>query len=252
MDGIGETLERAGLDSSVSDALASEWAERREVESVGDWTEVLHDRLEQRCEPPREVAGGGVRMLVGAPGVGKTTTLAKLAGRNEEGERDVALVSLDHFRIGATDQLRRYAELLDSPFVEAAKAEEIGALAGRYAGFEILVDTAGRGRHTDERMMGLEPLREQLGAAARVELVIDATARPELQRSQLRRFAPLGPDRMVLTKTDECENLASLANLMLDPLCPPVCWRGSGQRVPEDLLPVDAGAIVRDVLEAAA
>ena len=91
-----------------------------------------------------------MRILVGAPGVGKTTTLAKLAARNEEGERDVALISLDQFRVGAGEQLRCYAKLLEAPFVEAGRISDLPALIQRFDQRAILVDTAGRGPGHEE------------------------------------------------------------------------------------------------------
>ena len=114
------------------------------------------------------------------------------------------------------------------------------------------MDTAGRGRGEDETLIALEPLRATLGDALRVELVVDATARPEVLRAQLDRFAGLRPDRIVLTRIDECDGLAPVVDLLLDPHCPPACWFGTGQRVPEDLETAEAGPIVRSVLGAAA
>lgn len=247
-------LAARGLDAEVAWRVVSDWrdvaGQGAEVSfrSLGDF---LADRIEARCTPPRPGERPRARVIVGAPGVGKTTTLAKLAARNEEGERDVVLACFDHYRIGGADQLQRYAALLESPFEEVSDARAIGELAGRHRGRELLIDTAGRSAGDEDRLASLAPLRAALGDRAEFELVIDATARSAVQRSQLRRFASLEPERVILTRTDECESLAPLANVLLDPACPPVCWRGSGQRVPEDLELVDSQAIVRDLLEAA-
>lgn len=252
LDPVRRRLELAGLGESTREQLITDFLDAS-VERPGIGLErFVRAAIDARLTPPRPLDSGQVRMMVGAPGVGKTTTLAKLAARNEEGERDVTLVSLDHYRVGASDPLRRYAELLESPFVEVSSAKEIARLPARRSGHEVLVDTAGRGRGDGDHLMSLEPLREGLGEALRVELVVDATARAEVMRGQLDRFAALRPDRIVFTRTDECTNLAPVVDLLLDPHCPPASWLGTGQRVPEDLQAAEAGPMVRSLFGAAA
>ena len=248
VDPLAESLSQRGLDWMHAAALIEQWQQWEGGEPRDSLEDLLATRIEDRTAVPREDEGDRVRVLVGAPGVGKTTTLAKLAARNDEGERDVALVSLDHYRIGATDQLRHYAGLLDSPFVEVACMTELRESIDRFSGHSVLIDTAGRGRRAVRELDSLLPIRESLGDRASIELVVDASVRREVQQAQLARFAPLSPDRIIFAKTDECESLADVANLMLDPNCPPVCWMGTGQRVPEDLDMVDARALARHVL----
>ena len=252
LDPVRRRLELAGLGTSTREQLIAGFLVACEETPGIGLERFVRASIDARLAPPRPLDPGQVRMMVGAPGVGKTTTLAKMAARNEEGERDVTLVSLDHYRVGASDPLRRYAELLESPFVEVSSAKEIARLPARRAGHEVLVDTAGRGRGDRDRLVSLEPLREGLGEALRVELVIDATARSEVMRDQLDRFAALRPDRIVFTRTDECTNLAPVVDLLLDPHCPPASWLGTGQRVPEDLQAAEAGPMVRSLFGAAA
>ena len=252
LDPLAESLTRGGLDWSHAGSLVSEWRSRQAEEESGSLEELLATKIERRLAPPRADDGQRIRIFVGAPGVGKTTTLAKLAARNDEGEREVALLSLDHYRIGATDQLRRYAELLDSPFAEVGHANELRDQIGHLSGHAVLIDTAGRGQKAVTELSSLMPLREALGSEASIELVVDATVRREIQQAQLARFAPLAPDRIIFSKTDECESLADVANLILDPNCPPLCWLGNGQRVPEDLALVDARQLAREALGEAA
>lgn len=251
-EALGGRLIGAGIGSDTAARLVAGWRERRAVEPDLDLPTHMRRLLEPLCVPPRFADPPRVRLVVGAPGVGKTTSLAKLAARNEEGEREVALVALDHDRIGASDALRRYAALLEAPFVSSTDVGEVSRLADRMRRHEILVDSAGRGPRDDLRLETLVPLRERLGERAEVELVIDATARPEVHRAQLARFASLRPDRIIATHTDECAHSGPLVELLLTPGCPPIAWRGSGQRVPEDLEVVEPEALVRDVMGAAA
>ncbi len=251
-DPLAESLSRAGLDWAHAGSLVTAWRARESGDEAESLEAFLTARIESRLSPPRVEDGSRVRILVGAPGVGKTTTLAKLAARNDEGEREVALISLDHYRIGAADQLRRYADLLHSPFSEVDNARALRDEVERFPGHAVLIDTAGRGQKAVAELDSLLPLREALGDQASIELVMDATVRLEVQRAQLARFAPLAPDRIIFAKTDECESLADVANLVLDSNCPPLCWLGTGQRVPEDLEVVEAQTLAREVLGEAA
>ena len=254
-DPLVESLAARGLDWVHAESLVRgcrEVAGESHPDPLSALAGVLRDRVESRIAPPRPLENNRLRVLVGAPGVGKTTSLAKLAARNEEGERDVALVSLDDFRIGATEQLRRYAEFLGAPFCAVATPTELPTLLSRYRRRSILVDTPGRDRGTDAELASLQPIRTLLGERASIELVIDATARQDVQRAQLSRFAALAPDRLIMTKLDECDSTLELTNLLLDERCPPVCWLGTGQRVPEDLAPIESERLLRDVLGRAA
>lgn len=251
-DATTATLVEAGLDSGHARALAEAHAAARTEGRARSLASILRERLDARLAPPRWERARRVRVLVGAPGAGKTTTLAKLAARNEEGERDVALVSLDPYRIGAREQLRAFAGLLEVPYEESASLTAVAEIARRHRDHAILVDTAGRSPGDVERQLPLAALREGLGEEASIELVVDATARGEVARAQVARFAALRPDRLILTRLDECDSLVPIVNLLLDDACPPVCWLGTGQRVPEDLEIAEPERFVHGVLGRAA
>ncbi|MCG8590524.1 MAG: zeta toxin family protein, partial [Proteobacteria bacterium] len=213
---------------------------------------VLTRALDARLTPPRPADEPTTTLLVGAPGVGKTTTLAKLAARARHQEMPVSLVTTDTYRIGAEEQLRTYASLLQAPFATVANARELEQASRRWARHSILVDTAGRGRADRDAIGELLALREGLGVRGRVQLVLSATTRACDLRADLRRFACLRPDAIIVTKVDESVEPGGLANLVLDPELPPVEWLGTGQRVPEDLeLPEPAGLVQRILGEAA-
>ncbi len=252
VDEAAAKLARSGLEWRHALAIVTEWRARREEEPALSLERVLRRRIEERLAVPRTDGGETPRILIGAAGVGKTTTLAKLAARNEEGERDVAFVSLDGYRIGAQAQLQGYAELLESPHVEAASAAELPAIVSRFPRHSVLIDTAGRARATEDRLEPLLELRRALGKRASIELVIDASTRREVQDAQIERFAALEPDRLIFSRVDECRSMVELANLLLDGRCPAVCWMATGQRVPEDLALVEPEIFSRPILGEAA
>jgi len=252
VDETAAALARSGLEWRHALALVTEWRARREQETGLTLERVLQRRIEARLAVPRAEGVEAPRILIGAAGVGKTTTLAKLAARNEEGERDIAFVSLDGYRIGAQAQLRGYAELLESPYVEAGSAAELPAIVARFPRHSVLIDTAGRSRAAESRLEPLLDLRRALGRRASIELVVDASSRREVQDAQIERFAVLQPDRLIFSRVDECGSVVEMANLLLDGRCPPLCWMATGQRVPEDLALVEPAIFSRPILGEAA
>lgn len=236
-----EELMQSGLEWSTAEHLAHR-VETDPGEGVSiSAEEMLRQTIESRLRPPRPDEKPAIRVLVGAPGVGKTTTLAKLAVRSENGDGDVALVSMDPYRIGAEAQLAQYAALLDSPFMAVDQSSALPDMLERHPGHCLYVDTAGRSGPIEDDRISLQALRDRMGSDLSVEWVVDATARLDVMRAQLARFKECAPDRLILTKVDECEDLHMPLNLMLSEGCPPLSWMGNGQRVPEDLEMAEPG-----------
>ena len=170
-------------------------------------------RLFPASLPPAAEKLPRVVVLVGPTGVGKTTTIAKLAARAKLAEgRRVGLITLDTFRIAAVDQLEKYARIIGVPLAVATDPVEFAAALRTFEreGLEaVFVDSAGRSQR-DELKMG--ELREFLGAApgAEVHLVLSTTTHPRTLRSVADRFASAGYQRVILTKLDETSGLGSL------------------------------------------
>ena len=152
--------------------------------------------------------------LIGPTGVGKTTTLAKLAAvaKLRHG-RSVGLVTTDTYRIAAVEQLRTYADIIGLPLkVVASPGEMRGALESLANCDVILIDTAGRSQHDGER---LDDLREYLDEADPHEthLVLSTTSAEAVMLRAAERFAKLGPNRLILTKLDEAVNFGVLLSI---------------------------------------
>jgi flagellar biosynthesis protein FlhF len=232
-------LLRAGLAAGSARALAARVRAHAGREPVGEGelrrslAAVLADEIV--FAPP---ASGGARVVafVGPTGVGKTTTVAKVAARAALMEgRSVLLVSMDRYRVGGVEQLARYAELIGVPVTCAWDGGMLAqALRSHRQAELVLVDTEGRGPRD---LAAVEQLARALGAArepVEVQLCVAAATRePELERV-IGRAGCLGPTRLCVTKVDEAVDgggvVAAYAASGL-----PLCWLTTGQRVPEDL-----------------
>jgi flagellar biosynthesis protein FlhF len=228
---IAARLGAAGLNADLAREVASAHpAERRRGASVRGLCDTLADRLAALSAP--DDAYAPVEVFIGPPGVGKTTTIAKIAAqeRARHGNR-LGLVAADGFRVGAVEQLRLYAGVLGSPLMVARTPYEL-LTAIESAAVPTLIDTAGRSPSDDASGDMLRVVASRPGT--RVHLVVAAdTPRPALEKI-LDRFACAKPSRLVLTKLDEAGTLAPLVSLLRERQLQ-VSYLGTGQLVPDDL-----------------
>jgi flagellar biosynthesis protein FlhF len=188
---------------------------------------------------------GGVVALVGATGVGKTTTVAKLAARYalRYGARSVALISTDNFRIGAHEQLKAYSRILDVPVRFADSAESLQAALDCFCDKRlVLIDTAGmsqRDLRLSKQFAVLKGERERI----KPYLVVSATSRLSGLEEVMRSFGELNPQGCILTKIDESTSLGQTLDMVMQHNLP-VAYISDGQRVPEDLQPARAHTLV--------
>jgi flagellar biosynthesis protein FlhF len=179
---------------------------------------------------------GGVVVVVGPTGAGKTTTIAKLAARwcMQHGSQDLALVSTDAYRIGARDQLMTFARILDAPMHAASSGKDLAAALERLKSKKlILIDTAGMGPRDARLAEQLAAL--QFGAArARVLLALPAQGEGHALEEIVKAFAPLKPAACILTKVDEAASLGAVISTTLRHRLK-IAYVCNGQRVPDDL-----------------
>jgi flagellar biosynthesis protein FlhF len=201
---------------------------------------------------PRESRHRQVAVLVGPTGVGKTTTIAKLAAIHAlDYGRKVALLSLDTYRIGAIQQLRTYAELMNLPLHIATNADEVQEGLEQFAGYDlVLVDTIGRGQRDEPH---LQAMRQALTPVKGiVYLTLSATADSATLLDAAQRFSVFEPDAVILTKLDEAARVGNCINLALRRALP-FAYFTTGQRVPEDITLADAQtlacAALREIAE---
>ena len=184
-------------------------------------------------------------VFIGPPGVGKTTTIAKIAARERAGRgRTLGMVAADGFRAGAVEQLRLYATIIGAPFRVARTTEELekALTAGRQT---LLVDTAGR----SPRDPGVRDLLRVIKGRPRVRthLVMAADTSPASARRIFDAYEDARPDRLILTKLDEAESLVPLLSVLRDRQIP-ISYMCAGQRVPEDLVCATPSLLAEAVL----
>lgn len=187
--------------------------------------------------------------LVGPTGVGKTTTIAKLAAayRLRHGRR-VALITSDTYRIAAVDQLRTYANIIGVPLRVVSSPEEMAEACQALRDHDaLLLDTAGRSPRDGAR---LDELRRFVEAARphRTHLVLSSTGSEASLLRSAERFAPLRPDRVIFTKLDEAANLGVLVNVVRR-VNAKLSYVTTGQEVPDDIEPGRADRLARLVLD---
>jgi flagellar biosynthesis protein FlhF len=187
---------------------------------------------------------GGRVAFVGATGVGKTTTLAKIAVRwvLRHGARDMALVAADPVRIGAHDQLRSLAQLLGVPVYTPENFDQLPALLSRLSERLILIDTPGSSAR-DAQLAGRLAVLANSASKLETALVLAASTQAGAIEETVRRFAPANPFCCVLTKLDEAASLGGVLSALIRARMP-VSYMSEGQRVPEDLRPARALELV--------
>ena len=194
-----------------------------------------------------------IAAFVGPTGVGKTTTLAKLAARLSLRQgRSVGLVTADTYRIGAVEQLATYARILRVPLEVAGSPGELPAALGRLDGCDaILIDTAGRAPRDDEHLSELAALLSHEtadGTPIEAHLVLPVSAGPRALARAAGRYGRLGPVSTVLTKLDEAEGIGAAVELLRTAPPAPVSLVGTGQDVPDDLAAADPAALAAAAL----
>jgi flagellar biosynthesis protein FlhF len=241
-------LMELGLTAGLSRQLVSALAEGYEGERADN--AVLSD-LAQRIPVLHEVAPleGGVIALVGPTGVGKTTTIAKLAARYAAhmGTRDIALVSTDHYRIGAQEQLFTYGRLLGVPVHTARDSAELEALLLKLADRKlVLIDTAGMAPG-DRQLAAQLSLFRPLAGKLKTYLAMTASGQASDYEQTLAQFRAVPLAGCILTKLDEATRIgAALAATIHHQLG--IAWLTDGQRVPEDLQLPRGDTLVRKAL----
>jgi len=221
-------------------------------------TQYVQEKLAEQIEKMLPVSGPIVRKktvgphivaLIGPTGVGKTTTIAKLAAHLKITERhSVGLITLDTYRIAAVDQLRKYAEIIGSPLRVVTTPEDLKEAIHSMRDCEfILIDTAGR---SPSDTLKLKELGSFLNAARpdEVHLVLSSAASQACIEAAVARFGDVRVDKLIFTKLDEAVYVGVVLNVVRK-VNKALSYITTGQDVPDDIEVVKARRLAQLILK---
>jgi flagellar biosynthesis protein FlhF len=186
--------------------------------------------------------------LVGTTGVGKTTTVAKLAARFMlESKKRVGLISIDNYRIGAMEQIKAYAKILGIPCYPAVNRRDLDFVLRKLSDKDvILIDTAGQSQYDQARIAELKEMISGEFEIGSHLLLSVATSQKEMRKTAA-NFKPLGCGSCIFTKIDEAERHGAIINHLMETNLP-ISFLTNGQNVPEDIEAAARGNIAKLVL----
>ncbi|WP_413110695.1 flagellar biosynthesis protein FlhF [Thaumasiovibrio sp. DFM-14] len=229
-------LVKMGLSDELADQLACYIPE--DVSPAEAWPILLGLLSEQLTTLDDCILeNGGVAALLGPTGVGKTTTIAKLAARAamEHGPDEVALVTTDTYRIGAHEQLATYGRIMGCPVRVAKDADELAEVLYQLRHRRlVLLDTAGMGQRDIRLSEQLDALMQTSGAKIKSYLVMPATSQRRVLQETIEHFRRIPLAGCIVTKIDESLSLGELINVTIHNALP-IAYIADGQRVPEDI-----------------
>lgn len=231
------------VDGAIADSLLddiSEYAETHPITSKPEMKLALEDILNQQLDAAIAKTFDNNKQIiqfVGPTGVGKTTTLAKVAAKTIlKEEKQVALITMDTYRIAAIDQLKTYARILNAPIEVAYTFEDYKQALQKFQQYDyIFVDTAGRNFRNPQYVQELKQMLTIEEKRVETVLVLALTAKAQDTTDIYNQFEPLGIKKVIFTKLDETLTYGSIFNICLGKE-KQILHVTNGQNVPDDLL----------------
>lgn len=239
----GNPLRKKLITRGIRQNLADAVLTKLSAHSRGMGIKELFTKLVRTDKP----AHSRIWTFVGTTGVGKTTTIAKIAARCVmEEHKKAGLITLDTYRIGAVDQGRTYAKILNIPFQSVTTVSEFRTALSRLDGMDlILVDTVGRSPLCGEHIAQMKEYLD--GISPCTFLLMPVATRDAEMDTVTKTFSELHIDRMIFTKADEAMSFGSVVSHNLT-YRTPISFITTGQRVPEDIEAACANRIIERCL----
>ncbi|MFA5384212.1 MAG: flagellar biosynthesis protein FlhF [Eubacteriales bacterium] len=239
--GLGETP----IDMLVQIIPEGAWEDEKRVGIL------LTDYLSNMLKPLYEgIHPGKILSFIGPTGVGKTTTLAKLAAQMALNQRKkVAILTIDTYRIGAIEQLQTYAEIIGVPLqVVMSPAEFKNALLKNEDRDYILIDSAGQPFSKNDQIKELQAFLQEVDKPHDVCLVLSSNTKSADLLQAAEYFTPCGYNKLIFTKSDETLSQGSILDV-IDKVKLPVIYITNGQNVPDDIMQMDFHSLASFILD---
>lgn len=252
---LHQRLLDCGISTETAQTISSYARETLTLEELSDpfrQKEYLSETISELLHVKADVFPGHKRQhrlaLVGPTGVGKTTTLAKIAADFlSKHSASIALITIDTYRIAAVEQLKVYGEIMNLPVEVVLNPEQLEQMLLKHRDKDlILIDTAGR---SPQDTLCIEELASFLPPDLNIQkhLVLSATTREKELFEAINRFSVLDIDNTIITKIDECSSLGLLLDIQIREKVP-FSYLTNGQRVPEDLLEADKDLLTQLIM----
>jgi flagellar biosynthesis protein FlhF len=214
----------------------------------------IYQKIILKLGQPRTIELNGATpkfvFFIGPTGVGKTTTIAKIASKFKVSEKcKVALLTADTYRIAAVEQLRTYANILGIPLKVIYSQEELKQAKDEFSDYDIVfVDTAGRSHRSKEQRDDIEALINSIPEEDReIYLVLSATTKYRDLVKITETYSEIINYNLIFTKLDETSSIGNIFNIRMLTEAP-LSYATFGQNVPDDISRIDAQSIAKQLL----
>ncbi|MGK0267953.1 MAG: flagellar biosynthesis protein FlhF [Paraglaciecola sp.] len=240
-----QRLQQMGISDALAEEVVSyapEAADERQ-----SWLfllKLLANRLETKHDDI--LSQPGVVALMGPTGTGKTTTIAKLAAQaaHKFGVDQVAIITLDNYRIGAYEQIATYGKIIGCSVKQAHNSNELSDLLYQFRNKRlVLIDTAGFSQKDTRLIMQLDTMKQNTCASIKHYLVMQANCQYRVMQQTINEYRHISLQGCILTKLDECYSLGEVISVAIENKLQ-ICYLADGQRVPEDLQPASTKFLI--------
>lgn len=243
------------VDESIQEALLSSLLEKWYIGGANASIDEVYDWLEKEMiDRISSIGFEGISFskkyinVVGPTGVGKTTTLAKLAADCViKHKKKIAFITTDTYRIAAIDQLKTYAKILNVPMEVCYTIDDFKKAAELFKDYDlILIDTAGRNFRNKQYV---EDLKQVIDFENEIEtfLVLSLTAKQRDMEDIYNQFSIIGIDKLIFTKADETSSYGSMLNMIIK-FNKGVAYMTNGQNVPDDMIAMKPNVIAKTII----